>query len=154
MKGKLEQIPRALKAQIFSRFLIGFISLIAAVAMLAIARDFILGLPCLLLFGYMAYDGGKLLYFAYTGKYVTVTGECIGIERTSLRKRVKSIYIHTEKGNMKVPVRKRLRKLAEGDVVSVYMSPKNRIYESNDGLAVFGYYAIDVIRQSNRFSNP
>ncbi len=150
MKDKLKQIPKALKTQIILRFMLGFTALVTAVIMLAIAKDFILGLPLLLLFAYMAIDGGRLLYSGYMGKYVVVAGECVGIERTSIRKRVKYIIMRTEKGDMRVPVRKRMRKLTEGDTVSVYMSPKNRIYDGDRYLTVFGYYAIDIIRQSNR----
>lgn len=52
MKKKFKSIPKPMKTQIYVRFGIGFISLIVAVLMLAIAKDFILSLPCLLLFGY------------------------------------------------------------------------------------------------------
>ena len=126
--------------------------LIVAVLMLAIAKDFILSLPCLLLFGYMALYGAIILYNGLTEKFVAVSGECVKIERTQLRKRVKVIYIQTEKGQMKVPIRKRIGRLNEGDLITIYMPSKTRIYEQDNFLVIFGYYAIDINRQNNRIS--
>lgn len=152
MKEKFKAIPKPMKTQIFMRFGIGFLSLIIAVLMLAIAKDFILSLPCLLLFGYMAVNGGIILYNGFTEKFVAVSGECVKIERTQLRKRVRVIYIQTEKGQMKVPIRKRIGRLNEGDKITVYMPTKTRIYEQDNCLVIFGYYAIDINRQNNRIS--
>ena len=45
---------------------------------------------------------------------------------------------------MKVPIRKRIKKLNEGVTVTVYVSVKSRVYDNGDGMAIFGYYAIDV----------
>ncbi len=150
MKKKFKSIPKPMKTQIYVRFGIGFISLIVAVLMLAIAKDFILSLPCLLLFGYMALYGAIILYNGLTEKFVAVSGECVKIERTQLRKRVKVIYIQTEKGQMKVPIRKRIGRLNEGDLITIYMPSKTRIYEQDNFLVIFGYYAIDINRQNNR----
>lgn len=150
MKEKFKAIPKPMKTQIFVRFGIGLLSLIAAVLMLAIAKDFILSLPCLLLFGYMAVDGGIILYNGLAEKYVAVSGECVKIERTQLRKRVKVIYIQTEKGTMRVPIRKKFARITEGDTITVYMPTKTRIYEQDNYLVIFGYYAIDINRQNNR----
>lgn len=152
MKEKFKAIPKPMKTQIFARFGISFLSLIIAVLMLAIAKDFILSLPCLLLFGYMAVNGGIILYNGFTEKFVAVSGECVKIERTQLRKRVRVLYIQTEKGQMKVPIRKRIGRLNEGDIITVYMPTKTRIYEQDNSLVIFGYYAIDINRQNNRIS--
>lgn len=152
MKEKFKAIPKPMKTQIFARFGISFLSLIIAVLMLAIAKDFILSLPCLLLFGYMAVNGGIILYNGFTEKFVAVSGECVKIERTQLRKRVRVLYIQTEKGQMKVPIRKRIGRLNEGDMITVYMPTKTRIYEQDNCLVIFGYYAIDINRQNNSIS--
>lgn len=145
MKEKFKQIPRPLKQQVLVRLIIGTFALIITVVMLAVARDFLLSLPCLLLFGYMAFDGGRILYHCMTDKYVAVSGECISIDRSSIRKRVKTLYMQTEKGKMKVPVHSRIRNLTEGDTVTVYMPNKTRIYESDNCLVILGYYALDII---------
>lgn len=150
MKEKIKSIPKPLKKQVAVRLSIGALSLVIAILMLAIAHDFVLSLPCWLLFGYMAFDGGRILYYCVTCNYVTVVGMCIGIDKAPIRRRVKTIYIQTEKGVMKVPVRSRIRKLTEGDTVTVYMPSKTRIYEHENNLVIFGYYAIDIIRQNNR----
>lgn len=144
MREKFRSIPKPLMKQISGRFVIGGISLIVGVVMFAVSKDFIFGLPCLVLFVYLALDGGRILYCALTGKYVTVRGDCLTIEYTSIRKRVKSLIIQTEKGKMKIPVRKRIKHISVGDCVTVYMSEKARIFEQDDGLIVFGYYAIEV----------
>lgn len=152
MKDKFKFIPKSMKTQIMVRFVICFLSLVVAVLMLVIAKDFVLSLPCWLLFGYMAVNGGTMLYNSLTENFVAVTGACIKIEKTHLWKRVKVIYIQTEKGIMRVPIRKRIGRISEGDVITVYMPSKTRVYDHDDSLVIFGYYTIDITRQNNRNS--
>lgn len=149
MKEKFKSIPKPIKKQILIRFSLGFLALAIAVTMLVVAKDFILSLPCWLLLAYVAVSGGIMLYNSIKGKFVAVTGPCIRIERTRLWKRVKGIYIQTEQGRMKIPVRKRMSRLSEGDDVTVYLPTKTRVYDQDGGLVIFGYYAIDTNRQNN-----
>lgn len=148
MKEKFKSIPKPINKQILVRLGIGFLSLVVAILMLVIAKDFILSLPCWLLFVYMAVSGGIMLYNCLKGDFVAVKGTCVNIELTKFWKRVKVIYIQTEKGQMRVPIRKRIRRLSEGDDVTVYMPSKTRIYEQDNSLVIFGYYAIDITRQN------
>ena len=148
MKEKIKSIPKPIKTQILIRFGIGFLSLVVAILMLVLAKDFVLSLPCWLLFVYMAVNGGIMLFNSLKGDFVAVTGTCTMIERSRFWKRVKVIYIQTEQGQMRVPIRRRIRRIDEGDNVTVYMPSKTRIYEQEDGLAIFGYYAIDITRQN------
>lgn len=152
MKEKFKSIPKPMKTQIFVRLGISVLSLIAGIVMLAITNDFVLCLPCLLLFGYMTVNGGIVLYSGIAEKFIAVSGECVKVERTQFRKTVRAIYIQTEKGQMKVPIRKRIWGLNEGDMITVYMPIKTRIYEQGNCLVIFGYYAIDINRQNNRNS--
>lgn len=144
MKEKFKNIPQALKTQIFIRLGLAVLAVILAILMSVIAKDFLLGLPCWVLFVYMGINGGILLYNGITENYVSINGTCIGVERSRIFRRVKTITIQTEKGKLKVPIRKRIKKLNEGVNVTVYVSVKSRVYDNGDGMAIFGYYAIDV----------
>lgn len=144
MKEKFKNIPQALKTQIFIRLGLAVLAVILAILMSVIAKDFLLGLPCWVLFVYMGINGGILLYNGITENYVSINGTCISVERSRIFRRVKTVTIQTEKGKLKVPIRKRIKKLNEGVTVTVYVSVKSRVYDNGDGMAIFGYYAIDV----------
>lgn len=144
MKEKFYNMPKALKVQIFIRLGLAVLALILAILMSVIAKDFLLGLPCWVLFVYMSINGGILLYNGITENYVSIIGTCIGVERSRIFKRVKSAMIQTEKGKLKVPIRNRIRKLNEGVAVTVYVPVKSLVYENGDGMSIFSYYAIDV----------
>ena len=64
MKERFEFIPKPLKNLICGRFLIGGISLIVGIVMFAVSEDYVLCLPCLVLFAYPAIDGGRIMYSA------------------------------------------------------------------------------------------
>ncbi len=144
MKEKFKNIPQALKTQIFIRLGLAALALILAILMSVIAKDFLLGLPCWVQFVYMGINGGILLYNGITENYVSIIGTCISVERSRIFRRIKTVTIQTEKGKLKVPIRKRIKKLNEGVNVTVYVSVKSRVYDNGDGMAIFGYYAIDV----------
>lgn len=147
MKEKFNSIPKPLKKHILLHFGFGVLSLLAAIVVLIIAKDFILSLPGWILLVYMAISGGTMLYNTLKGNFVVVTGPCISVDRTRFLKRVKAIHIQTERGPMRVPIHKQINKLNEGDAITIYMPSKTRIYEQDEGLVAFGYYAIDINRQ-------
>lgn len=152
MIEKFKSIFRPIKKQILARFGLGFLSLFLAILILIIAKDFILSLPCWLLFAYMAITAGIMLFNSIKGDIVAVTGYCVKIEQTKLCKQVKAVFIQTEKGQLKVPIRKKIHRLNEGDTVTVFMPSITRIYVQDNYLVILGYYAIDISRQNNQSS--
>ena len=73
-------------------------------------------------------------------------GECIHLETIGIRKRVRSIYLALEQGMVKIPVRQRIRRLSEGDTVSIYVAEKTPVYERDGLYIISSYYAIEIRR--------
>lgn len=144
MKNKFNNIPKSLKIQIIVRLGIGVLSLLIAISMSVIAKDFILSLPCLFLFAFMGINGGNLLFNGITRNYVTVSGTCIDLYYSRIFKRIKTIVIKTEKGIFKLLIRKRVRQLSKGTTVTVYIPIKSRIYVNDQEMTILNYYAIDA----------
>ena len=144
MKKKFQNLPKQLNRVIQIRFGAGVVAMVVAAFILILAQDFILALPCLLLFVFFICDGGRILYRGITNGYIAVGGQCVKTELSRIRKRVKLIYLQTEKGVLKVPIRRKLKVFTEEDIITVYMSKSARIYEQDGCLVLLNYYAIEV----------
>ena len=144
MKGKLRSVPKPMMTQVWMRFLIGGLSFILAVLILVIAKDFVLSLPCWMLALFMVLSGCILLYNGAIGSYVVVNGPCVEVERSRLLKRIKAVIIQTDKGKLKIPIRKKSKRIYEGVDITIYMSAKSRIYTKDNLMIVFEYYAISL----------
>ena len=71
-------------------------------------------------------------------------GECVQIETTGLRKRIRFIYLALEQGIVKVSVRHRIRKLVEGDIVTIYVAEQTPVYEKEGVYIISSYYALET----------
>lgn len=149
MKTKFNAIPKPMKIQILTRCVISILSFALALVMLIIANDFLLGLPCIVLFGYMLISGGAMLYHGITKNFVAVKGSCIQTEKSHIFKRLKAIRVQTDKGQIKISVRKKFGRVKEGDEIIIYLPSTTRVYEQDACLVIFEYFAIDIIRTNN-----
>ena len=81
------------------------------------------------------------------GKYVVVEGCCTGIERTPLRKRIKNIHIETADATVKVIVKQRMKQLAIGDNIRVYVFEKTPVYDQEQCKLLCSYLALEKTRR-------
>ena len=92
LREKIRQLPEALQKVALYRGLVGCISLILFVAVMAFTVEFRFAFPCLLLSVYMIVNTAFLIYNCVRGRYVMVKGECLEIERTAIRKKLAVLH--------------------------------------------------------------
>lgn len=144
MKEKFNKLPVSLKRQILYRIAAGGIFLLIFTFILIFAHDFILSMPCLIISVYFIANGGIMLFNCVAGRYVTIKGTFTEVEKTALRKRVKAFYVLSDKGTWKILTQRKIKGIAIGGDVIVYMPSKMRVFEHNGVLVASGYYAYEA----------
>ena len=143
MRERFKQLPEALQKQVLTRFGIGVLFLLLFLIIVFCFRDLYLSLPCLLFAGFLIASGGCLFYNGLMGKYVRIQGICNQVETTGIRKRIRYIYITMEQSIVKLPVRQRMKNLAVGDTIIIYLSDREPVYEQDNGYLVCSYFALE-----------
>ena len=113
-------------------------------ALLAYTGDAFLWLPSAGTAVFFASAALSLFRRAALGEYVTVTGECAGVELTAVKKRVKSIHLRTDECTLRVVLRGRMRKIPIGAEILLYAAKNTPIYEYNGSQMMHTYLAIEV----------
>lgn len=144
MKNKFKSLAAVLQRQIITRGILGTLFLILFVILICVTKDFILSFPCIVLSAYLLINAGMVLYNCLTDKVITVTGTCVEIEHSKIFKRVKAVYIQTEDKEIRVTVRKKLRRLTIGVTMNLYLPEKAQIYERDGRFATGSYYAVEI----------
>lgn len=143
MKEKFARIPEPLRIQILFRLGIGVVSAILLITALLIGGDWRFCIPCAALAVFFL-GGGVLLFFRGTdGRYVVIEGVCTEIERSTLRRRLKSFSLQGKQFPIRIMnQRQRIRGLAVGDTLTVYVSEKALVYEMDGCRIVNSYIAL------------
>lgn len=82
--------------------------------------DVYLFLPCLLFAGFFIVNALRLFYTCIRGDYISVSGTCVQVETTAIRKRVKSLTLEYEEEEprlLTVSICERMKRLSVGDEV-------------------------------------
>ena len=150
MKNLREQfrlIPEALKKQILIRGVLSVAALLLFVFVLIYTKEFSFALPCIALSLFMIVNSTQLLYNCIRNKYVVVQGICKKVEKTTFRKRVKSLSLEVENRILTLPVRHRLKAPSVGDEISIYLPENAPVYEKDGGYHVYSFYALEINRK-------
>lgn len=91
---------------------------------------------------------GTSAFRSFAGRYVLVEGVCQQVEQTAIRKKTKSIYFTTEPYVVKVRLRHRLKEIAVGDHIAVFVSDNMPVYQENGCQILNGYIAIEIKKGS------
>ena len=144
MREKFNSIPSPLQRQIIGRFMTGLLFVFLFLIILFCFWDVYLFLPCVFFAVFLIVNAILLFYNSYKGHYVCVEGVCENIETTGLRKRVKSITLQLVENRLKIMIHHRIKRLAVGDTVIVYMAKSTQVYEQDDEYLIGNYYALDI----------
>lgn len=147
MRKKFEKLPQALQKQILFRSGGSVLLWLIALAVLVNFRDVYLFLPCLLCAGCLTIESIRMACHIAEGRYIHLQGECIQMDRTGLRRKISSLYLALEAGVVKVPVRKRIRNIEKGIIVSVYVACDIPVYEKDGVYIVNSYYAMEITKR-------
>lgn len=144
MRERFGKMPQALQKQVLFRSGGSVLFWLLFIIILSSFRDIYLILPCLLLAGYLTGSSIWLFCQSVAGNYMHLQGECIRLETIGIRKKIRALHLALEQGIVKIPVRQRIRRLSEGDTVSIYVAEKTPVYE-RDGIYIIGsYYAMEI----------
>ena len=146
MKEKWVKMPKALQRQVLFRSGGGGLFLMILLFLITGSRDLYLLLPCVLCMFWLAGSGFWLFLQAAEGNYMRLQGQCIRIDTAGLRKRVHAVHLALEQGTVKIPVRYRINRLSEGDIIVVYVAEKTPVYERDGEYIIGNYYAMEIRR--------
>lgn len=144
MRERFGKLPQALQKQVLFRSGVSVLFWSLFIIILINFRDIYLLLPCLLLAGYLTGNSMWLFFQSVAGNYMHLQGECIHLETIGIRKKVRSVHLALEQGIVKIPVRQRIRRLSEGDTVSIYVAEKTPVYERDGLYIISSYYAMEI----------
>ena len=144
MKKKLRELPIAIQKQVIIRY--GAVSLILLVISLLMAEDPYLPISLALICVFFLFSASQLLYLAFSGHLIEISGECIKVERTPIRRRPKTIYLKVETQVVRLQITGKQRDVDAGDQVTVYVSDNAPVYENEGCQQMSGYLAISIQR--------
>lgn len=146
MKEKWIKMPKALQRQVLFRYGGGGLFLMILLFLMTGSRDLYLLLPCVLCMIWLSGSGFWLFLQAAEGNYMRLQGQCIRIDTSGLRKRVRAVHLALEQGTVKIPIRYRISKLSEGDTIVIYVTEKTSVYERDEEYIIGNYYAMEIRR--------
>ena len=96
MKERFKQLPEPLQQQVIRRFAVAIVFVLLFFITLFGFWDVYLFLPCLLFAGFFIVNALRLFYTCIRGDYISVSGTCVQVETTAIRKRIKSLTLEYE----------------------------------------------------------
>ena len=147
MKERFKQLPEPLQQQVIRRFAVTIVFVLLFFITLFGFWDVCLFLPCLLFAGFFIVNALRLFYTCIRGDYISVSGTCVQVETTAIRKRVKSLMLEYEEEVprlLTVSIHERIKRLNVGDTVTIYLSEKTPIYSRDGAYLICGYYAVEI----------
>ena len=146
MKEKLKGLPMTIQKQVIIRYGAAAVSLILLVISLLMAENPYLPLSLALIFAFFLFSASHLLYLALSGHLVEISGECIKVERTPIRRRLKVLYLQVETQVGRLQSTGTQRDVDAGDQVTVYVSDNAPVYENEGCQQLSGCLAISIQR--------
>lgn len=128
MREKFEKIPPPLQKQIIMRCGAALVSLLLMVVFLLLEGNLYLSLSVLLFFAFYGFSALQLLYRAVTDQIVVIRGHCTGLEKTPMRRRIKTLYLWSDPHTVKIQIAGKLRNVDEGDIITVYTATGTPVY--------------------------
>ena len=150
MKEKFKKIPQPLQKQIIIKYGATLASLLLMTVSLLLERSLYLSLSFLMFFAFFGFSASQLLYRAAAGQFVVIRGQCTRLEKTPIRRHIRTLYLWADPHAVKVQILGKLRNVDAGDTVVVYVSDNTPVYESEGWQQLSTYWAIDIMKGANR----
>ena len=143
MIDKFKNIAPVLQKQILIRLAGSGLGLAMILMMLAYRGSWQLLIPGIIITMGFLISAGVLYDKCVKSNYVALSGICQDIERTSLRKKIKAIYIKSENKTIKIVSQvQRIRNLSVGDKLTVYLPLNEPVYDHDGCFVIFHVIAI------------
>lgn len=142
MNKLFDHLPLALHLQVVLRGVVALLFFVLFIALWAVTKEFAFALPCLLFATFLFENTALMLYNMINGNFVCIHGICSHIERSGIRKRVRSIVLSYEGQQLLIPVHRPISGLTQGCGVTLYLSDKSTVYERNGRYIIDSYYTL------------
>ena len=142
MKEKFMRIPAPLRRQILLRCAGAGLGAAMFLIVLIFSTDWRFMVPCTAASVLCLASAALLFDRCVRGKYVVITGNCTEIERTSIRKRIKAIYLQTEEHQIKLVGVRPVRNLIVGDTLNLFVADNTPVYNTDGCNVICAYIAL------------
>ena len=146
MKARFLSLPGALQAEILRRTAECASCLVLSTLTLIVYGDLWLCLPFAAFTAVFAAMASLLLKRCLAGRYVMVAGVCTAVERTGLRRRVKSLTMTAPPYMVKCLPHGGLRSIEVGDTVTLYVASGAPVYEYCGCVLIDGCMTIEIAK--------
>ena len=146
MKAQFLLLPGALQTQILRRAAACAVSMLLFALALIVYGDLWLCLSLAAFAAVFAAMTALLLRRCLSGQYISVSGVCLSVERTVLRRRVKSLTVSAPPHTVKCLLRGKLSGIAVGDTVTLYIAASAPVCERGGCLLLDGCMAIEFTK--------
>ena len=137
-------IPEPLQRQVMIRIGFSMLSLFMIAPIVIFTADLLLVVPFVISFILCGFSAIMLFRLAVEKKYVVISGRCIDITLTMVRRQVKSITIETDSHIVQVTLGSRLKRFLPDMELDVYIADSTPVYHKDGMELLSSYIAIDV----------
>lgn len=142
MKEKFLQIPEPLQRQVLLRCCGCVFGIAMFILVLAYQGDWRFSIPCVILSLVSLGSAAALYDRCIQNKYVVIEGVCTDIEKITLRRRVKAVYLRNDQFNIKLLNTRRVKNLIVGDTITAYVADNTAVYEVDGCKLICSYLAM------------
>ncbi len=144
------KLPTALTKAILTKFILSlvFLAVFILIAVFFSDRLYIGLLPGAFAL-FICMDATTTLYNCKMDNYVVISGECTEVELTRFKRKIKSVWISSNRGPVMVILRYKVKEIEVGDTVSVYAPISASIYEKGQSFILNEYYAVSIAKKSS-----
>lgn len=143
MKEKFMRLPVPLRKQILLRCAGAGLGAAMLLIVLIYSRDWRFMVPCAAVAALCLGSAAFLFDRCVRRKYVVITGICTVIERTPIRRRIKSIYLQTEEHQVRLVGARPIRNLVEGDTLNLYVAENTPVYNMDGCNVICNYITLE-----------
>ena len=145
MLKAFKQIPGPLQKQILYRLGYGIAALFVTIILFSYTRDLFSVLACIVIIIFFAANSFSLFRRAVIGDYVVISGECLAVTVTPVKRRIKTVILRTEDDRMiNVTIRQKLKRMKAGTKIMFYVAANMPVYEKDGTHVLHSYLAIDI----------
>ena len=112
---------------------------------LPVTKDVYICLPSTAAVVFFAASAYLIFRRATQGDYLVVSGICQSIELSTMKRKVKSIVLLADGQTIQVMLQGRMRKIAAGAAIDLYLAKNAPIYEKDGKKLLYSYIAIDIV---------
>ena len=146
MREEFKLLPKALKKNILCRIGLGLGFLTVFVLMCVFVEHLVFAIAPAAFAMFSLVEGIGMLFRCLGGDYVELSGVCIEVNKSAVRRRTKYTVIETSRGAVRLPTRMKPKAIKVGDEVVIYVPDHASVYDYNGNMVVCEFYAMEIIK--------